>query len=101
MAATNEQVQAFVDSRIRPIAERIRAVVLEVEDVKAAIDDVYANLSNSPTWTDDREDAPPYLLTPSNVLSINTVITALLEQVRDHGEYPVLLKACVNPVRVS
>ena len=50
MAATSEQVQAFVDNEIRPICEAIRSVVLKATDIRMRIDDVYANLVDGSAW---------------------------------------------------
>lgn len=64
-AATDVQVQNYSDSRVRPRAEEIRALYLACKDDKAAIDDVYTALTEqSPTWSDNRTDGPPHLLTP-------------------------------------
>lgn len=109
MAATNAQVQQYVNERVRPWAERARALYLEAKDHKAAIDDVYANLTDNPTWQDQRADAPAHLLTPSDVLAWNTFITGLVALVEGGAgaaeacaaapaQWPVVLDACVRPV---
>lgn len=108
MAATDQQVQNFVDQRIRPRAEQIRALYLACKDDKAHIDDIYAALTQpTPTWTDNRTDGPPHLLTPSDVLAINTFLTGLIALVESGNsgdmtaagaQYPVVLKATVRPV---
>jgi hypothetical protein len=72
MAASDLQVQQFVDQRIRPHAELVRALALAFDDDIAAIDDVYAALTAAnPTWADNRTDGPPHLLTASDVIDIN------------------------------
>lgn len=108
--ATDAQVQQFVNERIRPVSEQARSLYLTCKDIKAAIDDVYAALTQpTPTWTDNRTDAPPHLLTPSDVLAVNTFITQLIALVEGTfpdvgtansaaGQYPIVLKACVRPV---
>ena len=99
MAATNAQVQAFVDQRVRVRAEQIRALVLALQDDRAAIDDVYAACAaQSPTWTDDRTDGPPHLLAPSDVLAYNTFAADVITALTGDAQYSVVLKACVRPV---
>lgn len=115
MAATNAQVQAYVDQRVRPRCEQIRALYLAVKDDKASFDDIYANLNNAPTWDDSRSDNPPHLLTPGDVLGWNTFITGLIALVEgtafENGagdeaaacanaatQYPVVVKSCVRGV---
>ena len=99
MAATDAQVQQYVNERVRVRAEQVRTLLNALVDDKAAIDDVYANVSDSEsTWTDQRTDAPPYLLTRNDVLAYNTFITALIPHIRDAADYPAVLKACVRPV---
>jgi hypothetical protein len=99
MAATNQQVQQYVNERVRVRAEQIRSLVLAMEDDKAAIDDVYANLTDSPDWTDERTDGPPYLLTPSDVLAFNAFITDSIAALKNHASYAVVMQGCVRPVQ--
>jgi hypothetical protein len=97
--ATDQQVQQYVNERVRPRAEQIRALINALVDDKAAIDDVYAACAAaSPTWTDDRTDGPPHLLAPADVLSYNSYITALIPNLKDAADYPAVSKACVRPV---
>lgn len=108
MAATNAQVQAFVDSRVRPRCEQIRALINSINDDRAAFDDVYANLTNNPDWTDSRNDGPPHLLTPSDVLAYNTFLAAFQAFVDPNGDAntmgqggdqtAIILKGCVRAV---
>ncbi len=80
--ATDAQVQAYVDTRIRPRAEAFRNLSLDMADDLAVITDVFnACNQGSPTWSDNRHDGPPHLLAPSDVLAYNTVI-ALWEKFR-------------------
>ena len=98
-AATNYQVQNFVDQRIRPHAEKARELVIVFDDDIGAIDDIYAALSvQSPTWTDARSDGPPHLLTPADVLAINTFLHDMRDALKNHASYPLVLKACVRGV---
>lgn len=107
MAATNAQVQAFVDSRVRQRCEQIRALYTSLKDDLAVIGDVYANLTNSPDWTDNRTDGPPHLAVPNDVLAFNTAASALIAVVEGGAtsamddfapQYPVILNLCVRPV---
>lgn len=97
--ATNAQVQAFVDNRIRPRCEQIRALRTAIADDIAAIDSVYAALTQAtPTWVDTPTGAPPNLLAPADVLSVNTLLNDLKAAIDGNTRYPVALKACVRPV---
>lgn len=96
MAATNEQVQQYVNERIRPIAENLRDALIRCQDELITIEDIYQNLSNNPTWTDERPDAPPHLLTPSDVLGIHAFVFDFVAFATGHGQLPVVKLACVR-----
>jgi len=97
--ATDQQVQTYVNERLRVRAEQIRSLVIAMQDDKASIDDIYAATTQpNPTWTDNRTDGPPHLLVPTDVPSFNAIITDILTAITEHSEYPNLLKACVRPV---
>lgn len=97
--ATDKQVQNFVDGRIRPFCEHLRALLTEGTDIKASIDDIYAALNvGNPTWTDTRTDGPPHLLTPSDVLAVNAFITNLLNLINNDAQLPIVRKGCVRSV---
>ena len=107
MPATDAQVQQYVNERFRVRAEQARALYLAIKDDKAVIDDVYANVSaGSPTWTDVRNDAPPHLLTPSDVLAYNTFMDMFIAFIegtltndnKNSGaaQWPVIQDACVR-----
>ena len=101
MSATNAQVQSFVNERMRPHCELIRNLYLSLKDDQAVIDDVYANVSDNPTWTDTRSDAPPHLITPNNVLAYNAFMVdfiAFIESGDGAGNYPVVVDSCVRAV---
>lgn len=100
-AATDEQVQSYVDTRVRPHSEAMRAIYLSLKDDKSAIDDVYEALSaQSPTWHDVRTDAPPHLLVPGDVLAWNAFVTAFIGLIEgaESSDYAMVLKACVRGV---
>jgi hypothetical protein len=101
MAATNEQVQQFSDQQIRPMAEKLRALKVQMEDLLASIDDVYANLTDNPDWVDGRTDSPPHLLTPSDILGIHAFVSDVRAEMAGHGQLPIVLKACVRPIEVG
>lgn len=96
--ATDEQVQQFVDQRIRPRAEQARLLLLAMQDDKALIDDMYEALASDPTWSDSRTDGPPHLLTPSDVLAINTFLTDIISAINGNAQLPIVRKACVRNI---
>jgi hypothetical protein len=96
--ATNQQVQSFVDQRIRPRMEQLRALVHLMTDDKAEIPDVFANVAGNSTFTDARTDGPPHLATPGDVLAYNELATALLAFVAAENNYPVAVQLCVRPL---
>jgi hypothetical protein len=110
--ATDQQVQQYVNERLRVRAEQFRALRLAVEDDKAVIDDVYEHVSGAnavaSTWTDVRTDGPPHLVTANDVLAYNTFLDAFLAFCDPDGntaaiaagadQLPVLADACVRPV---
>lgn len=101
--ATDEQVQQYVNEHIRPRAEQIRALLAAIQDDKRLIDDVYnhvAEVDQPSTWTDERTDAPPHLLTKDDVLAYNTYITSLLSPIGEAAEFATVMKACVRPPAV-
>jgi hypothetical protein len=99
-AASNEQVQQFVNERVRVRCEQLRHVYLACKDDQAQIDDVYANLTTSPTWTDARDDAPPHLMTSNDVLAYNAFMVAFVTFIEGNGEWPVIMDGCVRPVHI-
>lgn len=96
MAASNEQVQSFVNERVRPLCEKTRTLIALLDDYVATVDDVYANLTDSPDWSDNRPDNPPTLLTPNDVLAINTFIQEVRTYVKGHANLASAMSACVN-----
>ena len=77
--ATDQQVQTYANERIRVRAEQFRALVNACRDDKLALEDVYAAcVQQNPTWTDNRTDGPPVLLTPQDVLTYNTILFMML-----------------------
>jgi hypothetical protein len=99
--ATPQQIQNFSDQVVRPISERARALVLAMDAAKAAIDDIYAALNGSQSgWTDVRTDAPPHLATASDILSWNTFISDIDTAMKNHAQYAVVLRLCVQPIKL-
>lgn len=108
-AATNQQVQRYVNERFRPFAEAARLLYLQAKDDRASIDDVYAACAQqSPTWTDDRNDGPPHLLVPQDVLAFNAFLANLVMAIEGTGDgntlgqisgnWATVQKACVRGV---
>jgi hypothetical protein len=97
--ATDQQVQSFVDQRVRPRAEQARNLaVLMAQDI-ASIDDIYNALNvQSPTWADNRTDGPPHLALPSDVLAFNTFLHDVSNYIASHGQYAVVQKLCVRNI---
>ena len=97
--ATDQQVQAFVDQRVRPRCEQSRNLAtLMLEDI-AGIDDIYNALNQqSPTWSDNRTDGPPHLALPSDVLAFNTFLHDVSAFITGHAQYPVVQKLCVQNI---
>lgn len=99
-AATNAQVQNFVDRRLRVRCAQIRSLLLSMHDDKSAIDDVYANVSASgpaSDWTDNRGNAD-HLMSPSDVLAINGTLTRLIAAIEGDADIAIALKCCLDPV---
>lgn len=101
MPATDQQVQNFVDQRLRPRCEQIRALVASLADDIAEIDQVYQALTQqNPTWADNRTDGPPNLLTVGDVLSINAMLHTAHDAIANSGDWATVQKACVRPISV-
>ena len=99
MPATNAQVQQYVNDRVRPWSESLRAAYLQAKDHKAAIDDVYANVADAAsTWADGHTGNPPHLLTKADVLAWNAFVTGFIAFVEGDANYSKALQACVRTV---
>jgi len=98
--ATTEQIQSYVDNRVRRRSEQIRDLLEAMRDDKAVIDDIYAALTGSHSgWVDARTDAPPHLATAANVLAWNACVTTLIATLEDGDtQYAVVQSLCVRPV---
>lgn len=96
MAATNDQVQAFSDNFVRPLCELIKQTQLNSAELKSLLDDIYANLTNNPTWVDDRNDNPPHFATPSDILAINGFVTDFLTFYDENGDKAIVEKLIVR-----
>lgn len=112
--ATNEQMQAYANERVRKRAEALRALRTGFLDDKSAIDDVYARAAGANRWTDARTDGPPHLLlagnsaSPDDILNYNAFIslfekflTGTFATVNEANsaaaQWTVLQRACVRP----
>lgn len=94
--ATDDQIQRYVNERVRKRSEQIRALLLAMEDDKSAIADVYEALTDAPTWTDSRQDGPPHILTKDDVLAWNAFITDIISNMRNNAQLPIIFKSCVR-----
>ena len=95
---TDAQVQTFADERVRPHAEAARALNLSMSDDTAVISDVYTYLNGAGVgWLDKRTDAP-HALVANDVLAYNTFATDVANFIKNHAQYPVMLKSCVRQV---
>lgn len=105
--ATDQQMQSFSDTYVRPFAEQARALLAAANSVKASIDDIYARATDNanPAWHDSRSD-PPHLLqsggspqvNPDDMLNLNAFVTDLIAWFGAEASWPVLLRACVRPL---
>jgi len=115
--ATDSQMQAFFDQRIRTFGELARTLYLAAKDHKAAIDDEYARASGTNRYNDARTDGPPHLLqsgngaNPDDLLNFNQFITAFTTIIDGsdiandaanaaamRSAWAVLQRACVRPI---
>ena len=107
--ASNQQVQRYVDGRVRVRCEQIRNLYLACKDDVATLGDAYENLSTGgdgkQEWEDSRADSPPHLMTPSDVLAWNTFVEGFIKLVEGtfsekeaSQQFPVVLRSCVRPV---
>lgn len=101
MPATNQQVQAYVDQRIRPHSRDVLVTFLKLVEDKSVIGDVYANVNDGgSTWTDTRTDGPPHLILRTDVLAWNTFVTELIEFIEEHAQWPVVQNCVFGPLDV-
>lgn len=113
--ATNQQMQVYADTRLRPFAELLRAVKLAALDHQSAIDDIYARAVGTSRWDDGRLDGPPHLLksgnsaSPDDMLNFNSILYKLnqlftgtfgsqAEANEFAAQWNVLVDACVRSV---
>lgn len=96
--ASDQQVQTFVDERVRPRAEQARNLAtLMLEDI-GVFDDIYNALNQqTPTWKDSRTDAP-HSAEPNDVLAFNTFMHDVSTFITQHGQYPIVQKLCVRNI---
>lgn len=110
--ASLEQVQAWANERTRPLAQMIRALRIRSTDDAAAFGSVYERINGSGGWTDQRNDAPPNLLTQNDVGAIHTTAFNLALLLNGGpfandaakvacvneivGQLPIVTKACVQ-----
>lgn len=99
MAATDQQVQTYVDTRTRPRCEQIRNLAAVIADDIASIDDVYqALVQPNPTWEDNRTDGPPHLALSTDVTAWNTFIRNVQTAITTDPQWSIIQKLCVRPI---
>jgi hypothetical protein len=113
--ATDAQMQAFADQRIRVRAEQFRLLLANIRDDAANITDEYARATSNSAWADNRTDGPPHLLqagnsaNPDDVLNYNAMAVALISIIDGVGSdatnaaalrsnWGVFQRACVRPL---
>jgi hypothetical protein len=109
--ATDQQMQSYADSRIRPFAEALRSLLAQAQDDLTAITDEFARAGAGPIWHDNRLDGPPHLLasgpgaSPDDLTNFNQVLTDFVKfctQLNNttvscrSGEVGILMRACVR-----
>lgn len=97
--ATDQQVQIFVDERIRRRCEQVIKLLVALKDDKALIDDIYDHVSEAQepaTWVDNRTDGPPHLFTSADVLGVNTFYDEIISAIENSLQLPIVRKACVR-----
>lgn len=97
--ATDQQMQAYANERIRPRAEAFRLLKNMFADDKAAIDSVYDRADGGAAWNDNRTDGPPKLLASQDVLVYNAFISNFISLVTGSGENDATKAAIVNGIR--
>lgn len=94
--ATNQQVQSFSDVKTRPLCELAETLYLKAKVFKSQVDDVYANLTNNPTWTDTRTDGVPHLAGPSDLLAVNTWVNDFISMYEANSQKAIVEKLVVR-----
>lgn len=95
--ATDTQVQSFVDKFLRPYSDKLCQLLALGQQIVSEIDDVYtAAAEQSPTWSDSRNDGPPHLATPSDVLAMNTLIRDINTAISGDAQFSIAQKLRVN-----
>ncbi len=122
MSASDAQMQAYSDQRIRPRAELLRYMLAAITDDKALITDEYARAVSNSAWADNRTD-PPHLLqsgnsaNPDDLLNYNALVSALSNLINGTSvangstvatdaatlvsTWPVLMRACVRQLQIG
>lgn len=111
--ATDIQMQAFMDQRVRPRAEQCRLLLSNLQDDNASIADEFSRAASGPLWNDARTDGPPHLLasgptsSPDDLSNYNSVMVTLLAVIAGTatptqissfpGQWAILMRACVRP----
>ena len=76
-AASNSQVQAFVDGRTRPSCGNLLSWVLGALEDHENFDDIYANLTSGTPWTDSPASGVPHVALASDIINAEAAKFAL------------------------
>jgi len=101
---TNAEAIRFCNEQIRPLAERMRALKIEVD---AALTTWFAGVSTvigssaGDTIEDGRGDEGVSRLTAADVTNLGVQMIAYQTQLNQAGVAGVVSKPCVRPVRVG
>ena len=96
--ASDQQIQNWVDQRVRPRCETTVALVAAYDEDRAEVDDIYQTLNDNPTWTDNRTDGVPHLAIPSDILAENAFEEDVRTFMKAHASWPVIERLCVRQI---
>jgi hypothetical protein len=113
--ATDAQMQAYCDQRLRPRMEQTRDLFFRAEDDASAIGEVFERASSGTIWNDARIDGPPTMLASGGaadpdfieqynifLIRLDQLKTGTFNNVGEANQlatlYAVLVDACVRPL---
>lgn len=88
MKATDQQVQNFVNERVRPGCEQFVALLRNIQLTLAQMGDIAENLNAvnpSTTWVDIRPDGPPHLATVADIITMGAALQAFFRVINGVG----------------
>lgn len=98
-AITDPQIIKFVNEEVRPLAEKLRALMVEITDIETVwFSGLNGKTLNDSTPLEDKRDAEGVSrLTGSDVNSLISVAIAM----RDAGNTQIISKPCVRALTVG